>query len=82
MFTTLKITRLTEFEKYCMVCMIAHRAYAQDTIAAIYDRDQSSVTSVLSGVDGCFDMMPFLQVQWRKVVTQLNVVENLEVSGI
>ena len=40
--------KITKFEKYCMVCMIARRAYAQDTIAAIYDRDRSSISRYMS----------------------------------
>ena len=47
MITSLK-DKITKFEKYCMVCMIARRAYAQDTIAAIYDRDRSSISRYMS----------------------------------
>ena len=50
---------------------------ARTRVIIIYDREHSSITSVLRGVDCCFNMMPFLQGQWRKVVIQLNLVENL-----
>ena len=35
---------ITEFEKYCMCCMIAWQGFLNPTVAAIYDRSPSSIS--------------------------------------
>ena len=35
---------ITEFEKYCICCMICWRGFFQKTVSAIYDRDRSSIS--------------------------------------
>ena len=39
--------RITEFEKYSIATMVARRGYAQETIAAMYNKDRSRISRYL-----------------------------------